>query len=796
MELKQYQKEAVEELVKKTKKYLGNRTYKKIYLEAPTGAGKTVIASAALEEITRSLPYDYNSIVNKVAFVWLAPNKLHEQSYFSMKSYFKYTNDMHPIIWDELDHSLGYLEHGDILFLNWQSVNKSYNLIMNDNEQRKGLPEVIKATRLEQQTPIVVIIDEEHESAGPTATRAQEFLAKIHPDVEIRISATPDYPKDNNYEKIVIDRHDVVKEEMIKKDVMLNPDVDTQKAEDEGLGIEGYLLKLALLKREELKARYAKIGGMINPLLLIQLPNDNKKVSADDNKIVDIVKTYLALPQIDITEANGKLGVWLSEDKKNIDDIAKDDNLTEVMLFKEAISKGWDCPRAAILLIFRKTDNKSFTIQTVGRILRMPQQKYYSDDTLNHGYVFTNIENRYIEITKDEEDYMLTSVSSEIRKSVTSISLPAQYVGVHKVQNALGYMFRSTLRKCFEEMWDLNQPILNFQGFTDEDIIDPTNPVEKPEKKAEEGQKNNVLANRNKMAMRGIDLDIHKLYVTLPKDMTIEVEGTGVYEAKKTASIANTQGEVDRMFKNFCYSNLIQFDKRDSTSALSSALIEFMEKYVEFEEKDAKKIILFWKNRPKFVSVIKKAQERYAKDMAKRQKEAKQTITEAIWTLPAMREYKEETHHQENAYAHALQPYYELNGASNPEKRFREFLEQQNESVEWWYKNGDSGKQNFSVVYTNSQRKKAGFYVDFIIKLRNGRICLFDTKSSTGDAESVNKHNALVDYLNKYNEEKGTNMIGGIIIEDNGQWLYSPTYIDSAANHAGWSAFDPEELNQ
>jgi hypothetical protein len=53
-----------------------------------------------------------------------------------------------------------------------------------------------------------------------------------------------------------------------------------------------------------------------------------------------------------------------------------------------------------------------------------------------------------------------------------------------------------------------------------------------------------------------------------------------------------------------------------------------------------------------------------------------------------------------------------------------------------------------------------------------------------------------VDYQNKYNEEKDTNMIGGIIIEDHGQWLYSPTYIDSAANHAGWNAFDPEELNK
>jgi hypothetical protein len=60
----------------------------------------------------------------------------------------------------------------------------------------------------------------------------------------------------------------------------------------------------------------------------------------------------------------------------------------------------------------------------------------------------------------------------------------------------------------------------------------------------------------------------------------------------------------------------------------------------------------------------------------------------------------------------------------------------------------------------------------------------------------VNKHNALIDYINTLNDKNGTNMVGGIIIEDGGRWLYSPMHIDSAADHAGWRAFEPEELNK
>lgn len=55
MELKNYQQKAVDELVSLTKKYLKGGA-KPIYLDAPTGSGKTVMASAAMEEISGTLP--------------------------------------------------------------------------------------------------------------------------------------------------------------------------------------------------------------------------------------------------------------------------------------------------------------------------------------------------------------------------------------------------------------------------------------------------------------------------------------------------------------------------------------------------------------------------------------------------------------------------------------------------------------------------------------------------------------------------------------------------------------------
>ena len=78
----------------------------------------------------------------EVAFIWIAPNKLHEQSYFKMKNYFTKNCALRPVIYDELDHSADdYIRPGEILFVNWESINKDKNLMVRETENSaSGFP--------------------------------------------------------------------------------------------------------------------------------------------------------------------------------------------------------------------------------------------------------------------------------------------------------------------------------------------------------------------------------------------------------------------------------------------------------------------------------------------------------------------------------------------------------------------------------------------------------------------------------------------------------------------------------
>ena len=96
------------------------------------------------------------------------------------------------------------------------------------------------------------------------------------------------------------------------------------------------------------------------------------------------------------------------------------------MIFKQAIDTGWDCPRAQILIKFRETSSIVFEIQTVGRILRMPEAKHYLDEALNKSYVYTNIQS--IAIKKEVYNpNIIKSLCSKRKDIYTPISLRSYY---------------------------------------------------------------------------------------------------------------------------------------------------------------------------------------------------------------------------------------------------------------------------------------------------------------------------------------------------------------------------------
>lgn len=777
-----YQQRAVAELVDKTVQLLSLGTPRQqLVFKAPTGSGKTVMAAQMLGDLTDELASRTDCPVNEVAFIWFAPNKLHQQSYCKLKEFFGETRVLRSVMFDELDHADGVIRPGEILFVNWESINKKNNVIVRDSEQNNSLYEITRRTQQEQGTPIVAIIDEEHQFWSKTADKTAEVLRRIMPRVEIRISATPKTKSDYT---VTIPREEVIKEQMIKERVILNPDIDKGFSDERELTQN--LIECALRKRNQLADAYKKEGTNINPLLLIQLPNDKTEtLSAEEQNLVEQIKTYLDVIK-GINEENGKLAVWLSGEKSNLPGLEKPDCLTEVLLFKQAIALGWDCPRAAVLLIFRKHQGNEFTVQTVGRILRMPEQRYYATEALNVGYVYTDISKDVINIVSEDMSYLCKDAFLAVRReglqNVALTSSYSQYLSADR--NRLNPDFRQVLAQVFEERWAVQQPLLfslaELEGLGGEP---PSGGIDTQSKAYQKREKVRSF----------IRFDVKNVNIEIPKDVVFQNEESSIHVGEEgRVKYARSVGELQRIYSDFCYKLLGgNFERKHSTGVLAGYLLSYMEENFAVFETEAIKVILYHTNRPKFEEIVTLALQRYLKIIEQRRGERQaRSFVDYTWEVPAERYYKVETHHlEERAKNHALLPFVELNGASNPEQEFAAFLEQNAAYIDWWYKNGDEGKQHYAVPYDRADGTKSLFYVDFVVRMKNGQVFLFDTKMKDSDPEAPNKHNALVDYL-QANKDK--NLKGGVLIEQGSNWMYSQFKIENTHDLMGWTAFHPD----
>jgi len=362
----------------------------------------------------------------------------HIQSREKLEKYFEESRALKCSYFEDLDDRK--IGENEILFFNWESINKADNVYIRDNEQDFNLSKVIERTK-EEGREIVLIIDEAHHHA--TTEISQGLIQMIGPKLTIEVSATPVLI--NPDDMVSVDLEDVRKEGMIKKAVILNDNfenfvkrgkIQTQKLSG---GSEELVIDAAIKKRQELVEAYKKEGVNVNPLILIQLPD--RRTSLEDRireRVESILKNKY---KISTEKGNNKLAIWLSGEHINKEDVERNNSEVEVLIFKQAIALGWDCPRAQILILFREWHSQIFSIQTVGRIMRMPEPEkgHYKNEILNYGYVYTNLDN--VEIQEDIAKSYITIYTSRRRADYKPINLTSYYSKRHREKTRLSPLF-------------------------------------------------------------------------------------------------------------------------------------------------------------------------------------------------------------------------------------------------------------------------------------------------------------------------------------------------------------------
>ncbi|NLO18682.1 MAG: DEAD/DEAH box helicase family protein [Ignavibacteria bacterium] len=735
MILKNYQEKAVENLLDLTIEALQDKRKRQIpvLLKAPTGSGKTIIIASFLERLAEEMRIR-RAMTNEVAFIWIAPNTLHLQSYRALKKFFSVTNTIATKRISDL-HGTMELYGNDMLFLNWSSVDKETNVFVRENERNYNLDTLIERTSANG-VEILVLIDEAQLSAY-TGRQAINVRNSIDAKVEISITATPITVPDYN---VIVRRQDVIMEEMIKKGAHLNVDLTAIEQQNEDL--DSYLLKKAMQKRDELARTYEKLGNKINPLLLIQLPSENDLISKEDRVKREKMEFYLR-EKYNITTINGLLSVWLSDskDKVNLDGIEKPNAMQTVLIFKQAISQGWDCPRAAVLLIYREIINPTFGIQTIGRILRMPEQKHYDEDILNFGYVYTNLQNEVIRFIADNMDYMKNKPAERKAELIYNRLESSFIINDRPSPGFLLSDFEKHFYSMIESEYGISQIPLDKMSFANENLtIDEI-----------------AIKNRKVLSSRFWVLEIDRIEIKIPADIYIDEYELNTFislDASNREYFQRTEYERSEMFDRFCYDSITLLNKSKSWKTMRRVLIQLMEYYFDYEEPDAIKIMLYSPNNAILSALIQKALEtydQYLKEIGNKNRRA----VRSSWSVPKERVYSEQYLRKDHVLCHALHPYYEFDEdkQSIPEVAFIKLLESSKELIDWWYKNGDHGKEHFAIDYINSAGELAAFYVDFIVRFKSGNIGLFDTKTLKSDFEAVSKHNALIDYSTKENKK-------------------------------------------
>lgn len=695
IKLKDFQINTVNKLLDATS--IGSK--KEVLLQAPTGSGKTIILLSYIEE--------YLKENNKMVFVWLTPGKgdLEEQSRKKMIKFLPHHNTKN--IQDVL---LQGFEAKDTAFINWETITKKDNNALKEAE-RKNLYERVREAH-NNGYKFIIIVDEEHLNK---TVKAEAILQYMNPEYIVRVSATTKTNKEAEF--IKIDELEVINAGLITRALYINENVSNQTT----LSNEHeYLLDLAINKRKAIKDEYIKLGVQVNPLIIIQVPSKSNDLIKQIEKILE---------ERNYTYDRKNLAIWLSDRKENIEDIENNESNQAVLIMKQAISTGWDCPRAKILVKLRDNMSEDFETQTIGRIRRMPQAHHYDNVLLDNCYLYT-FDEKYETAVKQElgsnaYDTKVIFLKNEYKNfTLKKITFDNAFDGFDERQTF------NILHEYYIEKYKLtsnkknNKTILEANGYVFKDTIDNYIVQDKTVRINSDELQN---ANRIKVSST----------VTTNKNGFELRHSINVISSKIGMRYDRTRLMLERMFFR---------GKLFTKKFVDLSLIEFYAFVINNED------------------ILKHDFQEAVSQKSRQMKMKFDELKILDWKAPEMDYIKYDPKMKDTTiYEKSIYMNYPNSTIKSKSERMFEFFCEHNENIKWFYKNGESSSDYFSIVYVDAVNHKWHFYPDFIVCDKDNKIWIIETKggeNADGESKNIdikveNKFEALKEYANKYNVNWG-----------------------------------------
>ena len=390
-------------------------------LTATTGAGKTVMAAAVIEALfDGNQDHNFDSDPGAVVLWFTDDPSLNEQTRFRLMDAADRIGHSRLVV-IENTFNQEKLERGKVYFLNAQKLGKKSLLVRGAPERSQesaqhDLPmpdaraftmwDTLANTIVDEHLTLYLILDEAHRGMKPpnTGDRAEKATivqrlvngANDVPPVPIvwGISATAERFNDamakaenrTSYSPVVVDPTRVQESGLLKDDIRLDFPAEAGR-------FDTVLLARATRKAKQatdLWRAYAQREGAateaVVPLLIVQVPNkpsDQLLLSA----CVTIRETWPELGPDAMAHVFGEhapielggftiphVGPETVQDRTHI----------RVLFAKDAISTGWDCPRAEVLVSFRPAKDETHITQLLGRMVRTPlARRVPGNDLLN-----------------------------------------------------------------------------------------------------------------------------------------------------------------------------------------------------------------------------------------------------------------------------------------------------------------------------------------------------------------------------------------------------------------------------